>query len=472
MAYQLGNIKSVRGNVVEVYHPDLLDVVCYLTVSSTAGATSVTVNENSSFALNDFFVLGKAGYGKGEIKRVNAAVTEGTALTTTALTFDHPINSPVQRIIWDRIEITGATTLAGSKTVILDPTAGASANIRIDEDVTTYVVTGTTYSFYFVRYYNTQTTTYSEYSDGVASTGYVRGDVGYLINSVLRDTKHEIDDKLDHVWVFEKINDCLGDISGRLKRWSGLQNFEYVLGQATRGIYSFTLPTDMYDRNTNKSILGVRVGAKKNLIYQDKREWEELLEDVKHTQVRTQATSGNTTLDIDNSYDFDDSGSVNVYVTGTKHNLTYTGVTRSATAGILTGIPASGTGSISVTIAVDIDVWDDDDEGEPTYYTVYDGSLYIWPLADSSNDNMNVYLDYYTRVTAVDSLTDTLEFPRYDVVQSFLKWQVRGLDNASGELNLNDADYLLYEKGVTNMIRKEVTGQKYATIPKYNSISY
>ncbi len=471
MAYQLGNIKSIKGNVIEVYHPDLVEFISYLTSANAAGATSLTLNENIGFSQNDFFVIGKAGYGKTEIKKVNAAVTAGTALTTTTLTFDHPINTPIQKILWDRIEVSGASTLTGSKTVVLDATTSAG-DIRIDENIMTYVVTGTTYSFYFVRYYNSQTTTYSAYSDGVADTGYARGEVGYLIKTTLEDTKRKLDDRIDHEWFFRNINDCLGEISGKLKHWSGLQSFDYVLGQSTRGVYSYSLPADIYDKNTNKSILGVYIGTDKNLIYQDKREWEELLKNVKHTQVRTQAVAADTTLAIDNSYDFDDSGSVNVYVSGTKYTLTYTGVTRSATAGVLTGIPASGTGSITVTIAVDVNVWDDEDEGKPSYYTIYDGSLYIWSLPDTTNDNMNVYLDYYTKATAVDSLTDTIEFPRYEAIQHYLKWKLRSLDNSSGQLDLNDADYQKYSEGVNTMIRKEISGQKWKQIPLVNKITY
>jgi hypothetical protein len=80
------------------------------------------------------------------------------------------------------------------------------------------------------------------------------------------------------------------------------------------------------------------------------------MEGVKHTQVTTEAVATQTTLEIDNSYDFDDSGSVNLFISGTLYTITYTGVTRSATAGILTGIPASGDGSITVTIPVDTDI--------------------------------------------------------------------------------------------------------------------
>ena len=97
MAYQAGNIKSVKANVIEVYHPDLLDIGCHLTASVSAAGTTLTVNSNNGLSQNDFYVIGKVGYSKTEIKKINASVTAGTSLTTTAVTFDHSISIPVQK---------------------------------------------------------------------------------------------------------------------------------------------------------------------------------------------------------------------------------------------------------------------------------------------------------------------------------------------------------------------------------------
>ena len=122
-------------------------------------------------------------------------------------------------------------------------------------------------------------------------------------------------------------------------------------------------------------MIALRIGTRGNLDYLDPVWFDAQMSGVKRTQVTTQATSGQTTLAINNSYDFADSGSVNIYVSGTKYSITYTGVTRSATAGVLTGVPASGTGSISVTIAVDTYVWQDENEGIPTNFTVRNGNI-------------------------------------------------------------------------------------------------
>ena len=196
------------------------------------------------------------------------------------------------------------------------------------------------------------------------------------------------------------------------------------------------------------------------------------MEGVLVTEVRTQASANDTSLALDNSYDFADSGTATVYVSGTRYDLTYTGVTRSTTAGVLTGIPASGTGSISVTIAVDINVWQNPSEGEPSVFGVWDGSLYIWPLPDANFDNLNLYLDYYTVRTVVNSAGDSIEGSRYDAVKHWLVAEIRAQSNAMGRMDLNDPDWQKFLAIVSDLVRLEVSGQKRKWKPKINRVDY
>ena len=99
------------------------------------------------------------------------------------------------------------------------------------------------------------------------------------------------------------------------------------------------MPSDAYDTETSRSLLALRIGDNQNLTYLDPLEFDEQMDDVRFTQVRTQASAAGTTLEIDNSYDFDDSGTVNVYISGTKYSITYTGVTRSSSGGDTDGYP-------------------------------------------------------------------------------------------------------------------------------------
>jgi len=458
MAYVKPSIISVEGRTIRVAHPTSPGgPKSYLSASVSALGTTLTLQDNSGLANGDWIRIGSPGTERGEAVRINGAVTRGTSLTSTAVVFDHPTGSEVEKIDFDQVRIYGNSTNSSSGATLI-----ATLNFQWDASYTTYVNSGTEYSYYLAVGYNSNSAAESDaYSDGVLrTTGWVENAVGSLVESALQAAKAERGNRLTDQWFFREINDCMRHITGKLKRFSFLQVFDYVLGTANLGAYSFAMPSDIEDKNSIKSVLGVRVGTGTDLEYRDKKEWEKLLVDVAHTQVRTQAVSGDTTLEIDNSYDFSDSGSVDVYVSGTKYTLTYTGVTRSATAGVLTGIPASGTGSISVTVAVDIDVWQNQTESRPTYFTVYDGNLYLYPLVDSAHDNSNVYLDYYSSKTSVDSYGDTIETARYDLLKHWLAWKIRSLNNNDGELSLTDGDYLFFKDNLADLIRREVSGQK------------
>lgn len=470
MAYEIPRIISVSGRTITIAHLDLpSEPITYLTDAIAAAGTGLSVLDNAGFSNTYPILIGELGAEQTEIKKVNAAVSAGTSLTSTAVTFAHPEGTPVKRVLFNQWKLYGNSTNTTSGATLI-----ATIDMQVDAPFTSYVNASTEYSYYFVLPFDSfNTVTGDSYSDGVAkATGYNEHSAGALINDALASTKKKKGGIITDEWFFSEITNCLDFIAGKLKRWSALQSFDYVLGQVLRGSNSFSLPATIEELNSNKSILGVRVGTGKNLIYKDKTEFEDLMEDVALTAVTTQATSGQTTLSIDNSYDFAESGSVDVFVSGTKYTITYTGVTRSATAGVLTGVPASGTGSITVTIPAGTNVWQNEEEGQPTYFTVYAGDLYIWPLADSNYDNNNIFLDYFTKRATVNNAADTIEFRRHLPVKHWLAWKLKSLDNANGELKMDDGDKQMFDITLADLIRRERSGQKHKMQRRVNKITY
>jgi len=467
MAYEAPRLLSVSGRTIKIAHLDLpSQPLTYLLEASASSAVSLTVIDNIGFEQNNLILIGELGSETTEIKKINADDTDGTTLTTTAATFAHSAGSPVRKVLFNQWKIYGTSTATfGTNNLV------ATVDTQVNAPCTTYVNTSTEYTYYWVVAYDSFNSVTGNNSDGVAKdTGYALNSVGSLISSSLEDTKKKKGGVITDEWFLRQINECLTFVAGKLKHWSWLQNFDYSLGSTLRGTFSFTMPTDIDDKNTIKSILGVRVGTDPNLTVKDKREWESLLNGVARTQVRTEGAVGAVTLEVDNSYDFGDSSSVDVFVSGTKYTLTYTGVTRSTTAGVLTGVPASGTGSITVTIPVDTNVWQNESESQPLYFTVFDGSLMIWPLPDASYDYKNVTMDYYTSRTLVNSAGDTIEPPRYDMVKHWLNWKLRALDKSAGELDFNDGDWVMFDVILKEMIRREISGQKWAMNRKVNRI--
>ncbi len=469
-SYEKPRIENVSGRTITIAHLEQPQgPQTTLTADIAASATSLTVLDNAGFSNTNLILIGKLGSDQCEIKKVNAAVSAGTALTSTGVTFPHSAGTSIKRVLFDQWKIYGTTTNTFATSNLV-----ATIDMQVSEPVTTYTNTSTEYTYYWAVAYDSINTVTGNNSDSVISaTAYPRDSVGSLINVSLKAAKSKRGSQITDEWLMQEINDCMRFITGKLNKWSFLESFDYKLGQTVRGSYAFTMPTDIEDPNSLKSILGVHLNGQDNMTFYDQREWVSLLQDAKLGVVTTQALAADTTLAVTNTYGFADSGTVTVYVSGTKYDVTYTGVTRSTSAGVLTGVPASGTGSISVTIPADTNVWQNQTEGFPDKFTVKDGSLYIWPLPDASYDNQNVLLDYFTQRTEVNSASDVIETKRYDAVKHWLIWKIRSINNnASGELNLQDGDYVFFTGILADLVRREKTSQKFKQKPKYNFINY
>lgn len=311
------------------------------------------------------------------------------------------------------------------------------------------------------------------FSDAVTYGGMNQDTVAFIIDYALkRNSLDSFTKNITHEFCLEEINACLQFIQNKQIRWDDFQSLNTVLGQTTAGTFIYALQSDIYDSESNKSLITVRLARGENLTYKDHREFDDKNETMKYTQITTAASVADTTLNINNSYDFDDTGTVNVYSSGTKYSLTYTGVTRSATAGALTGVPASGTGSITVALAANLYVYQNIDEGEPLYYTVRGGNLEITPVPDGSWDNLNIFTDYWKVVTKVDSMADTIDNMRYELVKNWLVWKIRCQKENNGKLDYTDGDWLLFKEQLNDNIRNKGRGKKYATEPRVNRIRY
>lgn len=443
----------------------------YLAEPAVAGDAQIFLQDYTAFLDNQALLIEDFGSETAEIVTVNGTPTvNGGAVLDAVLVRSHPVGSKVYILDFNQVELSRATTATGSKTVLTTTLGSGLVAIQPDTKIQVYNETEFTSGYYFARYKHSISGVFSGYTDALIYAGWSANTVGYMIDRALRDVGETLSEKVTRFDCYEWINTCLKLVQGKLKRWPEHYSYNSVLGQIQRGDNTTTMPTDAYDTETNKSIIGLRVGTGKNLQYLSPVDFDNQMDDVATTQVTTQATAGQTTLAINNSYDFADSGSVNVYISGTKYNITYTGVTRSATAGVLTGVPASGAGSITVTIAVDTNVWQNEIEGIPIWFTVRNGVIEHWPLADGTYDNSNLFADYSKVATAVDSDGDTIDAQRYDFVQDFLTWRVKMKARNNGVLDMEDGYYKMYKEKLNDAIRTLPQNNIFRIRPSINRI--
>lgn len=461
MAYEVSSLISVSGNTIRAGHPVVpSNLVTFLTASVTAGSTSLTVLDNNPLVQNDYVIVGKLGIDKTEIVQITGAVTQGTALTVGALVYDHPVDTPIIKILWNQVEYSGAATATGTKTLL---TGGALVsglqNIMPDRSDTVFTNTGTTYAFYFVRFKNTQTSTFSSYSASAPSGGYATS----AVRSVKDEALAMCNEKLDGVlftdsFLNNEIYNCEQEVWSERKQWSWAYTFDKILGQTVEGGLSFTLPSDISDNQSNKSILenGVRLGTRSELLYITKEEWDKYFQLVSHTTLASAVTVGDTTISLTSVSDFATSGTV---VIGSDSAIAYTGVTVSTNT--LTGVTG-----IAANHANGLDVWQNPAFVEPAYYTIFNNTLYFQTGVQSTYAGLNVYISYYRKPTTIVDDNSTLNIPDWSIYHYYLAWKI--LIRKYNGKTTDDTELFrkLYEERKSNLKRIDRTGQRVFMRPR------
>lgn len=449
----------------------------YLTADAASGVTSFTVKNIDKFAVNQILLVGELGDENSEIVKTHASsAPSGTTITLAAATVRaHPADTKIYVLQYDQIELSHATSTTGSKTTLTTTAGSGIVSIEADDVDMVYYETEFSSGYYFARFKNSIAGTFSGYTDPLPYGGWASNQVGYLIAHALKRNKTNFNDDITREFCYSEINAALTLTQGKLKRWPQYQSFNSIFGHTTRGINSVSWPTDIYDTKTRRSLAALRIGAEQGLSLVDPIAFEARLGTAVLTTVRSQASVGATSLAVTNSYDFEDSGSVDVFISGTKYSIRYTGVTRddaTGATGALTGIPASGTGSITAIIAAGTNVWQNEEEGEPDTATVRNGAIEIYPIPDATWDNKNVYGDYWKVATAVDSDGDTIDVGRFDMILEWLSWKIRSMIKNEGKLDYEDGFYQQFKERLSDAIRTTPVVTKNRMMPKLNKISY
>lgn len=432
-----------------------------LNADVASGTSTLELYSISQFAVNQILCIGEIGNEGTEIIKTHAGTApSGTTITlASALTKPHAKDTPVYIFAFDQIEFSHATTISGSKTVL-----GSVQDIDPEKSQMIYEDTTYTSGYYFTRYLNSITSNYSDYSDPVPYAGFDENTVGYAIDTALSETGAELNDKLTYNMLISWTNQMLRMVRGKLKAWSNFQEFDYEIGNVSMGVQKFAMPTTIYEKNSNKSVLNVRIGNSYPLDYIDRSEYLQATESASYTEVATLAVVGGTSLILDSTEDLDDSGSVDVYVSGTKYTVEYTDNDKS------TGTLTVDTDQITYAFPVDSPVWQGVEESYVKYYSIWDGYLYLWPMITSDYEGERVLMDFYTDIDSVDSDSDIITGPRFDMLIHYLKFKIRAVVDNNGKEDLADPSYVQYAEILRDAIRMEETGQINTFRPRKSAV--
>ncbi len=450
----IDNTDLTRGKRVTFLSEDIF------VSGATFRAQSIAGFESLGTSSGQIVCIGEIGGEKSELLRTSNSTGPSQAYKEISLrdslNFDHPQDTPVYIVDFNRTELQWAATVNGTKaTLFAYPTY-----IRPDQPEMSMIDSSATAGFYFTRFNENINNSNSDWSDAIPYAGYDDNMVASIKKRALDQLGEEIDGK---IITHEFLNSCLWEARREYHNMPGKRPFRRVfnkvIGTALTGSYRIDLPTDVEGPATAENVYGVRVGPNQNMTYYDKKDWDFDYRNNPHSYLLN-AYTRNTSVDLylNDVHDFADSGAVTVEGTAISYSA------RGVSGGTLR-ISTHGGWSCSA----GSDAWQNISFGLPTKFTVFAdpaGSAYIYfnrPI-DTAYVNMNIYADYYRTLLGYDSDADTLDEPLYDMFVSYLKYRIKerkskgGIPTTrsrNGQVSIADADYQSWNGAVREAIANE-----------------
>lgn len=388
----------------------------FFTNDTASGQTTITVQNTTGFADNQILILGNLGNQGAEIVSINGTPTNTTITLDAATIYPHSAGTIVQVIQYDQVEFSTATTTTGSKSVL------ATVDLWADNLSTNYIDNAGSTGYYFGRFYNSVSATFSAYSDPIPVDGYGLYTARAIIDAALGEINKQTSQVLSDSFAFQQLDAFQTDVLKELKRWSFMQKFDYVAGQFNVGEWRIAMPTDIEDPNTNQSIYNIRVGTNGRLTWIDKAKWDDFIFNLAYSTLAANLTAGATTMTLTDSGDFNHvtadntDGSGTVIIGGNSYDYSDNDIT----TGILT---------LTTTITADNTattgqyVFQNANQGLPQYYTIFDGYFWYWPITSSEYDGLNAFMDYYTKQIRIQQDSDEIVVPDPLAASYFLQWK-------------------------------------------------
>lgn len=440
----------------------------YLTADSARGSGTLTVKDGTGFATNQILGIGAPGIEGSERKNTHAttAVTATTVTLGASVTTDHPHSSgtPLRRLYYDRVVL-----YSDGNPDSTAPTTLTTIGIVYDSPETSHNDKTITSGYYFARYENSIDGTFSTLSDPAPVSGYTRLQARNLIDGALGMINKKIDGEvLTDEYAFHELDNFQIETLRELKRWSWMQEFGFIAGTARDGRWSFNVPTNLDDQNTNKSIYGVRVGTGRNLTWIDKRKWEEITQNISNSTLATTALVGATTVTLGNSGDFKDSGTILVAQSGSMIGATkYSYDTNTRSTGVL-GLDTATLQSLGVLGA---EVFQGATQGMPRYWTTFGGKIYHYPNVPADQHEENYSMDYYKSITRIVADHSEIVVPDPTAAQYYLAWKFLIKIHNGEETTASKGMFDNYIVRREVLKRKETLGTTFVLRPRYQNFA-
>lgn len=452
-------VKHNVGNTISI--SNIVDTKCstFLSANATVGTLSLSVDNATPFtASNAVLLLSSIGMSFAEF--VTASAHTDTAFTIGATKMPHNRGDVVFEVKYDTIEVYKSSTINGTYSLF------STQKLQVTQpDTVVFDGTGLSTDYYKVRWSNSTSpsTLYSDYSDPVNVLEYPENSVADIAFSVTRAMGvSETDPKITSDFLIGSIDDARKYVKTLLNgtRFAWQQKFEHPI-QLLAGTNYVELPADVEFSDTDQSLLAVRfmignVLTPYNLRYIDKRAWNQIAFSVMGGNTTTDTSIGATEIQFDSAGDFSPSASGVAYVPTTAYDQTimqiaYTGVD-------MVNKKLTGVTGVTRAFPAGTRVWSRPTISQPIYYTVHDGKMFFDRIIPDSMQANNVYIDYYRKLTKINSFYQELFEPYREIYKFYLRYSIKYRKNIA--LEQDDPDYVKFTDLAKSVLNNVYTGQE------------
>ena len=224
---------------VQIKLPNISEnVKTFLSQNYTSG-TTLNVDSGASFANGNYIVTGEPNLEKTEMTDLTAAPGTST-LTITAVNLTHSKSTPVYFTRWDKYSLEYRTSSAGDWTAY----DGMPTAIKWDAPYIEYRDEAATSAYQWrYRYYSTEKTAYSGYSDTIDATGWVDSSVGYMVRNIRKVINDPDGKTVSDEEVIRFLNAAQDKIYALYDRWWFLFKVGTVI-DTEASIAQYSLPSD------------------------------------------------------------------------------------------------------------------------------------------------------------------------------------------------------------------------------------
>lgn len=223
-----------------ISNPNISDNIRTNLSQDYSSGTTLNVDSSTSFKSGNYILVGELGLEKTELTNLTASPPTSTSITVSALSYSHPAGTPIFYLNWDKFELSYRTSSTGTWTVY----GSMPANLAYDSLSTEYRDTSATSTYQWrYRYYSTENSAYSDYSDVIGTTGWSRKSVGYMVREIRKIVNDPESKTVSDTEIIRFLNAAQDKVFTLYDRWWFLEkvgtSIPTVVGQKT-----YPLPSD------------------------------------------------------------------------------------------------------------------------------------------------------------------------------------------------------------------------------------